>query len=149
VEVKFFVLLDQQEVHNEQTEHQDECFADCGEKVAFHVKLGKSQFGSSLQFEHLLVRLQKVMRLQNGLRVTVFGQFSDCETMAAANHFVQACAGLLESPHETVDFFRNVRVDAAEDDGAEVSAQESECGETAVSDFVLIPGLPKIPVNGF
>ncbi len=68
------------------------------------------------------------MRLQNGLRVTVFWQFSDCEAMAAAKNFVQACTWLFESPHKTVDFFGNVCVDSTEDDGADVSTQESECG---------------------
>jgi hypothetical protein len=68
--------------------------------------------------------------------------------MAAANHFVQTCAGLFESSHETVDFFGNVCVDATEDDGADVSTQESECGETTCSNFILIACLAEIPMNG-
>ena len=57
MKVKFLILLNQQKVHNEQTEHQNQSFANRSEKVTFHVKLWESQFGPLFQLEHLLISL--------------------------------------------------------------------------------------------
>lgn len=121
MEVELFILLDQEEINHNQTEHENQGLANRRKEVTLHVQFGQSGLGPFFEFKHLTISLNKIMRLQYCLTVPILRQFSDRKPMTAAQTLVQGRTPLLEPTQETVDLFRDVSIDRTKHDGTYVS----------------------------